>query len=312
MIGAVAALAGISGRPAVAAEQPLSATATPNQGKVGTVTQVVGAGWPANSAIQLSTCGGLAIEGSVSCDRLTRANTSSDRRGRFVAQLTLGAPPRPCPCVVHVISPASPRTVNIPVVIEGHRVGAVPGGPPPAGRTSIVSTEAVNTSSWTATFGAAATNDLVLVLRNDTATPASPPPLQLTLESLGGVPVPVASPVLGPVPAQSERTYRVPFELPAGVGGTYLLRGSMAGQPDFTVQTSSWAWGFFALDTVLLALLIVVVFVRVSRSTSKRTESVADGRHHRTQQAAQEPLESLDDSHTGSSATAHLSDSSAP
>lgn len=256
--------------PALAEAEQLAATATPNQGRPGDNLQVVGSGWPGSAMIQLTTCGGLAIEGSVSCDLSTdeRATTTPD--GRLVTSVRLGNPPTPCPCVVHVVAFGTDRVVNIPVSVTGHPVAPLPVLPPEAGRVLVASTSVADTSSWKALFGAAATGDLVLVLRNTTASPQAVPPLKVELGRLGSdsaASVPI--PALEQLPASGERTYRIPFKLDPGIGGNYLLRGSLEGAPSFTTQTSHWAWGFFVVDALLVLLLIIAVFWRIGRSRGR-------------------------------------------
>ena len=120
----------------------------------------------------------------------------------------------------------------------------------------------------------------MLTLRNTTRSVVPVPPLTLELARVaGGSGKRLAVPALGELPAGGERMYRVPFELPSGVGGTYLVRGSLEGAPGFTKQTSHRAWGFFALDAVLVLLLVAAVLWRIVRSRRGRRAAAPQGRH---------------------------------
>lgn len=262
---------------ASAADGALSATATPNEGEPGTSIDVVGAGWPANAQVQLSTCGGLAIEGSNSCDARAVTAVGTDAKGRFEVNVALGKPPRPCPCVIHVMSMATPRVVDIPVTVTGIPVAELPESPPTVSSIQLVDSEVQAPFSWAALFGAAAPRVLQLTYRNTGALPGLSPTTTLTVEPLGGATRTLSMPAAVTVPAGGESTVVVPFDLDPGIGGTYLVRGTIPGQPSFSHQTSSWAWGFFALDAILFLLLVLVLVTKALRA--RRPEPQRGTRH---------------------------------
>ncbi len=259
------ALLAVIAAPARADDQALMATATPNAGKPGTQLRIVGSGWPAQTQLQLSTCGGLAIEGSVACDQRTIGIASTTSVGGLQALVMLGKPPTACPCVLRVAAFGTDKAVNIPVRVIGHPSGPLPDLPAAPSTVHIVGSAVGAPFSWPALFGAAAPRVLAVTYSNTGAVSAVSPQTSVTVEPVGGASSALPEPQAIAVPPGETRTVEVPFELDAGIGGTYLVRGTVPGQPGFSHQTSSWAWGFFALDTLLFLLLLLVLAVKIAR-----------------------------------------------
>lgn len=252
---------------AVAAPAPspvavaLSATATPDTGPVGTVTQVQGSGWPAFARLQLVTCGALAIDGSADCDTSGAYTLLGSKDGVWSAQVVVGRPPKPCPCVLQVSDANSGKAVAIPLEITGLPTAPLPSvsAPPGPSPLAVVSSRLTGWR-WTELFGAGPARTLVLTVHN--GTPNTMPSLEVDLadspnavsqHGLGKV-------TIGPLTGGATRTFEVPVTLGATAGGSVQLYGRVAGGPVFALSTHSWPLGLYAL--ALLVALVALLFVR--------------------------------------------------
>ena len=123
------------GGPVAAADDGPSGVVLPSSAKPGETVEVGSRGWPAGAQIQAVVCGDLAIGGSNTCYLPGAALGQADDRGRVHLQLTVAAPPRPCPCVVRLTAFSGDAPAqNLPIEVIGHEVGTppVPASRPPS------------------------------------------------------------------------------------------------------------------------------------------------------------------------------------
>lgn len=265
--------------PAATAADGLDASVTPNRGKPGTSVQVVGANWEPGARLQIVTCGALGIGGSASCDLRATYTPIADKKGAFGTVIKLGRPPVPCPCVVHVSAAQSTAAVDVPVTLVGRPTAAPPTPKPAPAGASVVVTSAQLTGwgPWTSLFGAGPARDLVLTVHNTTGSPIAATPLTVASGAAGEGGPTIAEATIGSLAPGEVRTLVVPVTLSPGVAGTRTVSGTVEGGGSFTAETTSYAWGFFVLDALLLAVLLLMLVRRVRRR--ERPEPAPIGRH---------------------------------
>lgn len=244
----------------------LTATATPDSGKPGAQVRVDGANWAPNAHLQIVTCGALGIGGSASCDQAATYTPIADKNGVFQAYVALGKPPVPCPCVLHVSDATSTDAVDIPVVVVGQ-----PTAPPPqpdvsaAQPLTVVSAQLTGWGPWTAFFGAGPQRTMVITVHNSTSRTITSARLSLATGTADSPGRALALTTVGPITAGTASTFQVPVTLPGGVGGSYTVTGTLDGAATFSATTSSYAWGFYVLDVLLLLVLILAIVARRRR-----------------------------------------------
>jgi len=263
--------------PGAAAEGGLRAVVVPASADPGTTIRITGEGWPANARLQMMTCGNLGRGGTPSCDVARTYTTVANPSGAFETYGTMGKPPAPCPCVMHIVDADTTQAVDIPVTVVGKRTAEPP---PPSGAVGttppvqVVSTEVTGWGPVSAWFGARPHRTLELTVRNTTKAAITGARLQLFPDG-GSAASPLSTTTLPDLAADQITTVRVPLPLDAGVGGTTTIHGQVNGGPVFTVHATSWAWGFFLLDAVLLALFVALLVRRFAPRPRQRPQ----GRH---------------------------------
>jgi hypothetical protein len=82
-------------------------------------------GWEANSAT-LSVCGNRAARGSGDCDMVQSQGVRLRHTDEtMVHQMTVTAPPFPCPCVIRAVGVETGELAVVPFEVVGHPVGPV-------------------------------------------------------------------------------------------------------------------------------------------------------------------------------------------
>ena len=133
VLAAALAVSGVAvGSPAFAASTPppsptaaVATSVTISSGivKPNDIIRVAGSGWPARITIQASICGNNALQGASDCSPSAGGQSVTDAAGVFGLDLPIAKPPKPCPCVVHVVSPDTSATVDQPIQIIGQPTG---------------------------------------------------------------------------------------------------------------------------------------------------------------------------------------------
>ena len=80
--------------------------------------------------VTISVCGNEARRGSVDCDMRGSRARETQPDGPIGTDLTVGAPPTPCPCIVRVSTQDNRMIAVAPIVIIGHPVAEVVGASP--------------------------------------------------------------------------------------------------------------------------------------------------------------------------------------
>jgi hypothetical protein len=80
--------------------------------------------------VTISVCGNEARRGSVDCDMRGSRARETQPDGPIGTDLTVSAPPTPCPCIVRVSTQDNRMIAVAPIVIIGHPVAEVVGASP--------------------------------------------------------------------------------------------------------------------------------------------------------------------------------------
>lgn len=124
------ALAGAAAVPSAAVAQPLVSgptvvldryEAAPGDRVVLTISGFQG------ESVVISVCGNEARRGSVDCDMTGSRARETQSDGPVGTDLTITAPPAPCPCIVRVASRDNVQVAVVPMVIIAHPVADVVG-----------------------------------------------------------------------------------------------------------------------------------------------------------------------------------------
>ncbi|WP_424213455.1 neocarzinostatin apoprotein domain-containing protein [Streptomyces sp. BI20] len=121
-----------SAAPRAAEPPPKAALSLPEVAK-GTDVTVSGSGWKAGSLVMLLLCGQNMIGGTNACANAEGNAVVVGGDGTFRAPLPVGAPPKPCPCVVNVSSVnGGQEGLSLPLRITNHPTAPLPaeGGTP--------------------------------------------------------------------------------------------------------------------------------------------------------------------------------------
>ncbi|GAA0965807.1 hypothetical protein [Actinocorallia libanotica] len=248
--------------PAPAAADP-GASASPAGGAPGTAVQVRGAGWPAGVSVQISVCGRNAVNGSVDCDQPNAVAAPVGPDGIVTAGLTVSAPPVPCPCVIHITTPAGAErmTVDVPFSVLGHETADVVKQENPA-RIDVVDAELRGSGGVSELFGWRTRRTLVLTVRNNGPDPVTDAPLVVGWGADATADSPLTAPPTGTIDPGATAVYRVPVELPPASYGTFVVGGRFAGQTEFQLKFTTYPYLLFAVN--LIALLAVLAGVRAA------------------------------------------------
>ncbi|MFE9257077.1 hypothetical protein [Streptomyces sp. NPDC006879] len=272
------------GGPARAAEEPRhTVSLSLVEAAKDTEITVSGTGWSPKSLLMLLVCGQNMIGGTSSCANSEGRVVSTGSGGAFAAQLPLAAPPKPCPCVVHVAAvTGSQATADAPVKITGHAVAALP---PPSGaaRLTLLSAPRLNGADSVLTwFGAPPSRRLQLTVGNLGSAPAEDPRFQIGTARGVFAPVWEERQWRGTIPAGGKARVELEVSLPAGAHGDYLV-SLKHGERVLALQP--WGvtrpWGV-TLFWVLLALVVPAAAFRIGMAVVERArppfeEPRADG-----------------------------------
>jgi hypothetical protein len=228
----------------------------------GTEVVVSGFGWPASQLVVVETCGNAGLGGSSHCDHTAARSVPSSPTGEIAARITIGAPPSPCPCLLHAYIVGTSTFTKTPVVLAGHPEAPPEPVPDPTAtrRLEMVSAELREVDPWLAWFGGPPRRELVLEIRNTTAHPIAHATLDVAwgkqVEPTGYVDAPAITDV---APGETVRVV-VPVELDPLAWGSYSVNGQVVGHvgTSFELETRSMPYGLLALPALLLALVVLV------------------------------------------------------
>ncbi|MFF2774788.1 hypothetical protein ACFVU3_07755 [Streptomyces sp. NPDC058052] len=265
------------GDPAVAVSQ--------NQAAKGGEITVSGTGWKAGALLMVLLCGQGTPEkgvvgGTNSCANTDGRAATVDPRGAFSVKLPVVAPPRPCPCVVHV----SGVTGQQDVVDAGFTVAGHPAAPLPDaagdGRLAVLTAARLDGSSGIlAWFGAPPGRTLVLTVGNLGTAPVRDPVFLVGTARGVLAPSDEEHQWRGTIKPGQKAQIELDVELSAGAHGDYRVSVSYGGK---VLAERPWKvgrpWGvvlFWALLAVVVpAALFRIGMVLVDRAGGRNRHSV--------------------------------------
>ncbi|MFJ7261880.1 neocarzinostatin apoprotein domain-containing protein [Streptomyces globosus] len=213
-----------AGAPAAAADAPPAAQLSLREAVPGTELTVTGTGWRAGTLVMLLVCGQNMVGGTNSCANAEGAAVSVGGDGRFTARLAAAAPPKPCPCIVHVASVGGDAAmVALPLALTGHPVAE----PPPeqgAPRLAALGPARLEGGDGILTrFGAPPSRTFTVTLGNTGPAPVVDPVFRLG--TARGVLAPQWEEVRwkGAVPPGGRAEVRLPVTLGAGAHGSHTV-----------------------------------------------------------------------------------------
>ncbi len=241
--------------PTPATTRALEVSGTPQVGRIGDKTHVIGIGWPANAPIQVSTCGNNALNGSPDCNTDSTQNTVSDGNGNFQFDMQFGRPTKPCPCVLHTYSPNLNIATNFPIQLLD-----MPTAPPSKDSSSRILKLEVDASgagpiwSW---LGFPAQRSLDATITNTGTLPVLNPPTFVYLGKGQDPTTLLVQPSVGSInPGESVRV-EIPFELPALSFGSYTVKIDIPGTDapaSATTTTATYPWLLFIVVWLLIQI----------------------------------------------------------
>ncbi|MFF3613416.1 hypothetical protein [Streptomyces sp. NPDC002580] len=273
VLGAVLALVlvplagAVSVSPAAAAARPGVKLSDSEAGTGGSIT-VSGTGWRSGALLMMLVCGRAVpsrgvIGGTNSCANADGRAVTTDASGGFSKRLPVTAPPRPCPCVVHVATVTGEKAeADAVFTVAGHPVEPLPkeeGG----GRLSVLTEARLDGSDGLLTwFGSPPSRTLVLTVGNVGTDPVKNPVLHVGVAHGVFAPQWEEQEWRGTIAPGRKARLELPVELPAGAHGDYTVSLKYGGK---VLAEQPWGVGRPWGVTVFWILLCVVVPAAVFR-----------------------------------------------
>ena len=249
--------------PATAARAagPGTVAANPGSAPPGGTTTVTGSGWPPGTLLTVLLCGQNAISGTDSCAETSERAVAPAANGTFTVRLPVVAPPKPCPCVIHIASVTGTDLVlDTPFPVLG--VADVPIAPQPAKLLALTAEldGADGPMSW---FGAPAHRELRVLVANFGSSAVTDPVFRLGVSH--GVFAPAWQQVqwTGTIGPGARQEVAVPVDYAFAAHGRYTAELDYAGRQLATRQNAlPRPWGV-ALFWALLYLVVPVALFRL-------------------------------------------------
>ncbi|MFJ6572046.1 hypothetical protein ACIQNU_32050 [Streptomyces sp. NPDC091292] len=270
---------------ASSADGPTVAVSTPQAGVGGSIT-VTGKGWRPDTLLMMLICGQNMIGGTNSCANADGRAVTTDNSGAFSKKLPVAAPPKPCPCVVHVATVTGEQALaDAEFKVAGHPTAPLP-EPSGEGRLSILTDTRLDGSGGVLTwFGAPPSRTLVFTVGNLGASPVKDPVFQVGTSHGVFAPQWEDQQWRGTVAPGTKAQVRLPVELSAGAHGGYLVSVRHGGK---VLAEQPWGvgrpWGV-TLFWVLLCVVVPAAVFRIGMAVVDRVRPrgsrrpAATGRH---------------------------------
>ncbi|MCX4676777.1 hypothetical protein OG413_15940 [Streptomyces sp. NBC_01433] len=209
------------GRPAVTLSKK-------EAGKGGEIT-VKGSGWRADTLLMLLICGQSTpdkgvIGGTNSCANADGRAVTTDKTGAFSKKMPVAEPPKPCPCVVHVVTVTGEQAVADAVfTVAGHPTAPLP-RPTDGGKLAVLATTRLEGDGSLLTwFGAPASRRLVVTVGNLGSAPVTDPVFEVGTAHGVYAPQWEEHQWRGTVAPGRKAQIKLPVELAAGAHGDYQV-----------------------------------------------------------------------------------------
>ena len=247
---------GAAAGPAAADATDPTVAVSPKKAGAGDDISVTGKGWKPGTLLTLLICGQNAIGGTNSCANAGGRAATTDANGAFSRQMPVTAPPRPCPCVVHVATVmGDPVVVDAPFVVAGHPVAPLP-TQTTGGRLAVLAARLEGSSGLLTWFGAPPQRTLVITVGNLGSDPAKDPVFQVGASHGVFAPLWEDQPWHGTVQPGKKQQIKLPVELASGAHGDYTVSLRYGGK---VLAANPWSVGRPWGVTLFWLLLCVVV-----------------------------------------------------
>ncbi|MGW0366556.1 hypothetical protein [Streptomyces sp. NPDC002990] len=269
--------------PTAADEGGATAALSLQEAVQGTEITVTGAGWRPGTVVMLLVCGQNMIGGTNSCANADGVAVSVADDGRFAAQLPVVAPPRPCPCVVHVTSVNGDRsTVALPLKVTGHPVAELP-AESGTGRLAMLTGVRLEGEDGVLTwFGAPPGRKFTATVGNLGSAPVKDPVFQLGTAHGVFAPLWEEARWKGTIPPGGKAEIALDVSLAAGAHGDYTISLKYG---ETVLATQPWGvdrpYGVLLFWGLLLLVIPAAVF-RTGMAVVDRVRpraALAAGRH---------------------------------
>ncbi|MCZ4122872.1 hypothetical protein [Streptomyces sp. H39-S7] len=254
---------------APAADKPAVAL-SPQEAKPGTEITVTGRGWKPTTLLTLLVCGQNAIGGTNSCSNASGRAVTTDAKGGFTRKLPAAAPPKPCPCVVHVATVTGDSvTVDAPFTVTGHPVAELP-QQSGAGRLAVLTARLQGGGGLLTWFGSPPQRHLVFTVGNLGSGPVKDPVFQVGVSHGVFAPQWEEQRWSGSVAPGMKQQIKLPVELTSGAHGDYRVQLRYGGK---VLVTEPWdvgrPWGV-TLFWILLCVVVPAAVFRIGMAVVDR------------------------------------------
>ncbi|MER5735513.1 hypothetical protein ABT117_07540 [Streptomyces sp. NPDC002262] len=281
---ALALLPAVPARAAPAAGDPAVAVSHGQAPKGGEIT-VSGTGWKAGALLMVLLCGQATpdkgvVGGTNSCANTDGRAATVDPRGAFSVKLPVAAPPKPCPCVVHVSGVTGQQdVVDAALTVTGHPTAPLPDATGD-GRLAVLTAARLEGSGGVLTwFGAPPGRTVVLTVGNLGTAPVRDPVFLVGTARGVLAPRDEERQWRGTIKPGQKARIELDVELSAGAHGDYRVSVSYGGK---VLAEQPWRvgrpWGvvlFWALLALVVpAALFRIGMVLVDRAGGRNRDSV--------------------------------------
>lgn len=248
---------------------------------------VSGTGWRPGALLMLLVCGQSSpgtgvIGGTNSCANADGRAVTTDAKGAFSKPVPVAAPPKPCPCVVHVATVTGEQAaVDAELTITGHPVAPLP-TQTDGGRLAVLTAPDLRGGSGLLTwFGAPPSRTLVLTVGNLGSAPVKDPVFQLGTSHGVFAPQWEDRQWKGTINPGQKAEVKLGFELSAGAHGDYQISVKYAQK---VLATQPWGvsrpWGV-TLFWILLCLVVPAAAFRIAMALLDRARPRGAGHARR-------------------------------
>ncbi|MBD0740453.1 hypothetical protein BGM09_00475 [Streptomyces sp. CBMA29] len=259
---ALGAPAGSAVLRAPAAATAPTVVAHPGAARPGGDITVVGAGWKPGTLLAILLCGQDAIGGTNSCANASGRAVTTDAAGKFSRRLPVVAPPKPCPCVIHVSTVTGEQlTVDAPFTVTGHPTAPLP-AQTGTGRLAVLTARLRGGGGLLTWFGAPAHRTLVFTVGNLGSGAVKDPAFDVGTSHGVYAPQWDRQQWHGTVAPGGKQQISFPVELGSGAHGAYTVQLRYGGK---VLVTEPWSVGRPWGVTLFWILLFLVVPAAVFR-----------------------------------------------
>ncbi|WP_240139049.1 hypothetical protein [Streptomyces sp. MUM 178J] len=258
------------GHPAAAAEKPDVTLSASEAAKGGEIT-VSGTGWRAKTLLMLLICGQNMVDGTNSCANADGRAVTTGSDGAFRRKLPVVAPPKPCPCVVHVATvTGEPAAVDAPFTVAGHPTAPLPQTSGSAKLSVLAGPRLEGDSGILVFFGAPPSRTLEFTVGNLGAAPVKDPVFRVGTAHGVFAPQWEEQQWRGEVKPGGKARVSLPVRLSAGAHGDYEISVRYGSE---VLARQPWGvdrpWGVTAF-WILLAVVVPAAVFRIGMAIVDR------------------------------------------